>query len=105
MKKLLNRLPVVAKDAKIPTKDFPKSPRWASTRLRELAPVLRAAGVIVEQLKPENKCRPWQVYAIDEIDESATAEAATAAPTRAPAAPTRAPAAPATGADTPNTTQ
>ncbi len=66
MQELLKLTTQTAKDKSISTKDFPKSPRWASTRLREVAPALRAEGIVVEQLKPENKCRPWSVYKLKE---------------------------------------
>jgi hypothetical protein len=64
-----------AKEQSIPTKDFPRSPRWASTRLREVAPALRAEGVIVEQLRPKNNCRPWLVYTLSKAPAEADAKA------------------------------
>jgi len=72
VKELLGLATEVAKEHNIPTKDFPQSPRWASTRLRELAPPLRAEGVIVEQLKPENKCRPWLVFTLNNDNPAST---------------------------------
>jgi hypothetical protein len=67
-KELLNTANNAAKKHNIPTKTFPKSPRWASTQLRELAPALRAEGVIVEQLEHERIGRPWLVYSLNEHD-------------------------------------
>ena len=75
MQELLGRVTDVAKKHNIPTKDFPKSPRWASTRLREVAPALRAEGTIVEQLKHKNKCRPWLVYALATAPAESDAQA------------------------------
>jgi len=44
---------------------WPKSPRWASTRLGELAPALASEKIIVERLPRENNRRPWKIYAIE----------------------------------------
>ena len=42
--------------------DLPKSPRWLSSRLSELAIALRAESVVVERLPRTNTSRGWQVY-------------------------------------------
>ncbi len=61
---LLKKLTAIAKEKKIPmsSKSWPGSPRWLSTRLSELTPILAANDVIVQRLPRENNCRPWLVY-------------------------------------------
>lgn len=42
--------------------DMPKSPRWLSSRLSELAIALGVRSVVVEQLPRTNSARGWKVY-------------------------------------------
>jgi hypothetical protein len=55
-----------AKKKAIPTKDaaWPKSPRWASTRLGELAPALASEKIILQRQPRDGNCRPWKIYSI-----------------------------------------
>lgn len=46
-------------------RSWPGSPRWASTRLSELAPVLASEGVLVERQPRTGNCRPWKLYSVD----------------------------------------
>lgn len=41
--------------------DLPKSPRWLSSRLGELAPALASRGVMITKLKRTNATRLWQI--------------------------------------------
>jgi len=42
--------------------DLPKSPRWLSSRLSELAIALGTRSVVIERLPRTNSSRGWQVY-------------------------------------------
>lgn len=61
---LLKMLPTIAKEKQIQItgKSWPGSPRWLSTRLAELSPVLATEGIVITQLPRTNACRRWEIY-------------------------------------------
>ena len=68
--KMLTHAIAAAKKHKISTTGsaWPKSARWASTRLTELTSVLRSERVIVERLSRKNDGRPWRIYSVEEAN-------------------------------------
>ena len=46
-------------------RSWPHSPRWLSTRLSELGPILASSGVCVERQQRTGTCRPWKLTFID----------------------------------------
>jgi len=60
LEKLRDRAHVLG-DANVKA-DLPKSPRWLSSRLSELAIALGTRSVVVERLPRTNSSRGWQVY-------------------------------------------
>lgn len=65
---LLREVTKQAKSVGMPTNghSWPKSPRWLTSRLKELSSALLAEGVVVEQLPRTNNLRPWKVYSLVE---------------------------------------
>jgi len=60
LEKLRDRAHVLG-DANVKA-DLPKSPRWLSSRLSELAIALKTRSVAVERLPRTNASRGWQIY-------------------------------------------
>lgn len=49
-------------------KDLPKSPRWLSSRVEELAPALVSRRIVATKLPRTNASRLWQVYSTADAD-------------------------------------